>query len=266
MRIAGYGGNLDLFITASGEYSHYKMCNPQVGKRFFFMQSNIPDPPNDIFLKEKPANGYRIFVLGGSTTAGYPYSENMMFSRILHQRLTEAFPDRHIEMVNTATAAINTYSLLDFMDEILANEPDAILIYAGHNEYYGAFGVASTESLGKFRRVVKLYLDLKKFKAFILIRNIIGQLRKFAAKMFSGESVSDPTATLMERLVGEQKIVFGDPVYELGKEQFRKNLAAILDKAKHGGVQILVSELVSNIRSQKPFVSVKTDKLPPADE
>ena len=30
-----------------------------------------------------------------------------------------------------------------------SQEPDAVLIYAGHNEYYGALGVGSTESLGR---------------------------------------------------------------------------------------------------------------------
>jgi len=81
-----------------------------------------------------------------------------MFSRILNQRLSDAFPEKQIEIVNTATAAINSYALLDFMDEILEKQPDAILIYAGHNEFYGALGVASTETLGKFRPLIKLYL------------------------------------------------------------------------------------------------------------
>ena len=40
-------------------------------------------------------------------------------------------------------AAVNSYVLLDFVDEILDVDPDAVLIYAGHNEYLGVFGVAS---------------------------------------------------------------------------------------------------------------------------
>ena len=122
LRLFNYGGNLDLFITASGDYADYYSCNPHVGKRYFFMQETVPDPPNDLFLKQKPANGYRIFVVGGSTTAGYPYGNNLLFSRILQQRLKDVFPQRHIEVVNTAMTAINTYTIFDFLPEILERQ------------------------------------------------------------------------------------------------------------------------------------------------
>jgi len=35
-------------------------------------------------------------------------------------------------------AAINSYALLDMVDEVIQQSPDAVLIYTGHNEYYGA--------------------------------------------------------------------------------------------------------------------------------
>ncbi len=266
LQIIKYGRELDLFIGASGEYSKFKTCNPYIGRRYFESQSAYPDPSNDLFLKEKPENCYRIFVLGGSTAAGYPYSENLMFSRILHYRISEVFPEKHIEVVNTATAAINSYTLLDFMDEILENQPDAILIYAGHNEFYGALGVASTESLGKFSWVVKLYLKLKEYRTFLLLRDIITKVQKWIGKIFYGESREDPSATLMERLVAEQKIAYGSSIYELGKNQFKNNLNDILKKATKADVKVLVSELVSNIKDQKPFESLATTELPPADE
>lgn len=266
LQVFRYGGKLDLFITARSEYSKYKMVNPYIGRRYFALQSSYPDPSNDVFLKEKPDNGYRIFVIGGSTAAGYPYSENLLFSRILNQRLSEVFPKKYIEVVNTATAAINSYTLLDFMDEILDNQPDAILIYAGHNEYYGALGVASAESLGKFRWAVRLYLNLEKYRTFLLIRDVITRFQIWIGNLFNGGSTSDPTATLMERIVAEQKIVYGGALYELGKEQFKKNLTDILKKVTDANVQILISELVSNIRDQRPFVSEASQEFPPADK
>jgi tetratricopeptide (TPR) repeat protein len=266
LRVINYGGNLDLFISGPGAYSNYKMCNLHVTRRYFSLQSSVPDPSNDIFLKEKPENGYRIFVLGGSTAAGYPYSENLMFSRILNHRLSEAFPEKYIEVINTATAAINSYSLLDFLDEILENQPDAILIYAGHNEYYGAYGIASAESIGKFRWVVLSYLKLNQFKTFVMIRDMIVKIYQFINNIFNKGSQFDPTATLMERLVADQKITYQNPTYLLGLNQFRKNLDAILKKSSEKGVSVLVSELVSNIRDQKPFISVKTGQFPAADE
>ncbi|UCF64001.1 MAG: hypothetical protein JSW33_15775, partial [bacterium] len=93
LRLFNYGGNLDLFISGTSEYSPYKMCNPKVGFRFFYRQRSTPSPPLDLFLKDKVQNTFRVFVLGGSTAAGYPYGNNLMFSRILQQRLAETYPD-----------------------------------------------------------------------------------------------------------------------------------------------------------------------------
>ncbi len=265
LRIFNYGGNLDLFITAPRGYANYYMCNPEVGRRYFFMQNTIPDPSKDLFLKIKPANGYRIFVMGESTAAGYPYANNAMFPRILQRRLDDVFPDRHIEIVNTAMTAINSYTLLDYMDEILAQQPDAILIYAGHNEFYGALGAASNESLGKIQSFVKLYLKLQRFKTFLLVRNSIGKFKNWLDHLFSEGTVNDPSSTLMERMVGEQTIPYGSTLYQLGKRQFERNLRDIMKKASGASVPVMLSEVVSNIRDMKPFVSVAADSLPEAE-
>ncbi len=263
LRLFDYDGNLDLFIPAKGDFTEYYICNPLVARRYFFMQKTVPSPPNDLFLKKKPKNDYRIFVLGGSTTAGYPYGSNMMFSRILQQRLSDVFPTKHIEVVNTAMTAVNTYTLLDFMDEILKYQPDAILIYSGHNEYYGALGIASNESLGRFPAFVKLYLKLQRFKTFLLLRNFIGSVKKWLHR--SADTTKAP-ATLMERIVADQVIPYKSDLYESGKKQFASNLRSIFHKARRADVRILIGDLISNVRGLKPFISVKTDSFPAADD
>ncbi len=259
-----YDGNLKLFITAPKEISQYKMINRNVGRRYFYLQSTLPTPQKDLFLKKKPENGYRIFVLGGSTTAGFPYGNNIMFSRILNFRLSDAFPEKRIEVVNVAMTAINSYTLLDFMGEILANEPDALLIYAGHNEFYGALGVSSMESLGRNRGVVKAYLRLERFRTFLLVRDCVGQIRRWLGKTLKAESLTNPTATLMERIVVDQAIPYGSPLYESGKQQFAENLREILQRAQAANVPVITSELISNVRDQHPFESVQVANLPTA--
>jgi tetratricopeptide (TPR) repeat protein len=151
------------------------------------------------------------------------------------------------------------------MDEILAQQPDAILIYAGHNEFYGALGVASTESLGHMRFFIKLYLRLHKLKTFLLMRNMIHYIRSLFGQGFDGETSRDSGATLMERLVAEQTIPYKSDIYELGKNQFIKNLRDIIDKAQKKGIPVVLSELVSNLRDQPPFISVETVDYPSAD-
>lgn len=245
LRLIGVAGRPPLFVSAPAPYNRLLIANPKIAQRFFRGDRFIPTPAADPFLKEKPANGLRIFVLGGSTAAGFPYERNLRFSRILETALQRQYPDRTVEVVNLAMSAINSYALLDFMDEVLAQKPDAILLYAGHNEYYGALGVASRESLGRRREWVLAALKLQRLRLFMAMRNLTARLRPLPP--------SSPTATLMERVVAEQQIPLDEALYRAGIDQFEKNLRAILQKAK---VPVILGELVCNLKDQPPFISL----------
>ena len=137
---------------------------------------------SDMIKTRKEKQTFKIFVLGGSTAAGYPYFFNGTFPMILKKQLEQAFPARHIEMINLGMTAMNTFAVLDVMRDVMSYEPDAILIYAGHNEFYGAFGAASTESLGRYRPLILLYLQLNRFKLFHLMRNMVGAVKELVGK------------------------------------------------------------------------------------
>lgn len=259
LRIFSYGGKQELFISAPEPFSHLLMINPDIARRYFSSKRFIPTPSNDTFLEQKSANCKRIFVLGGSTAAGFPYERNLRFSRILESSLQASYPDNLIEVVNLSMSAINSYALLDFMDELLAHQPDAILIYAGHNEFYGALGVASRESFGRQRGWVMTALKLRRLRLFLVIRDLTAQVRRFGNK-----DVTPDNATLMERVVAEQQIPLDGPLYRAGLAQFEKNLRAILEKAERKQVPVIISELVSNVRDMPPFISVKEPE--PADD
>jgi tetratricopeptide (TPR) repeat protein len=257
LHIFNYGGNLDLFIGGPPGYENYLRCNPNVARRYFISQSDIPTPPKQLFLKKKPDNGYRIFVLGESSAAGFPYSTNASFPNILERGLSNTFPDKYIEVINISMAAINSYALLDMLDEILKQSPDALLIYTGHNEYYGALGVGSVQSIGNWPWLINTLLRLQSVKIILLMRNWIGWFKIHFDKIFFKRSEINSSATLMERIVTEQTIPYGSSLYEAGKKQFAQNMEKILLKTTGNGVPVVLSELVSNIRDQAPFISVE---------
>ena len=244
------GGDLSLFVDAEAPYEAYLKINPDIGKRYFGRQSTLPKPANDVFLKQKPEHGYRIFVMGGSTALGFPYGNLLMFSRILHHRLQDTFPGKRIEVINTALTAANSWTLLDMLDEILDTEPDLILIYAGHNEYYGAMGVASLESPGDKRWLIKSRLFLNRFRFFQLLRNTI---RKISAK---GPRSGPNEGTLMERIAGKKSIPLDTPLYRAGLLQFEKNMRKVLSKTTQRKIPVLVGDLVCNLRDLTPFESL----------
>lgn len=263
LRMTNYGVDTTLFVPTPTAESPYYGLNQNVGRRYFYRAEFTPTPRKDLFLQKKPENGYRIFVLGGSTVAGFPYGNNLTFPRILQRRLIDLFPEKHIEVVNCAFTAINTYTLLDYMDEILQQKSDLILVYAGHNEYYGALGVASMESVGRSRWLVKTYLNLQHLKIFLWLRNSIHAIRT-ALTSGAASPPQDPTRTIMARIVRDKNIPYGSRLYQSGLAQFRGNLQEIINKANKAGVPIILSELVSNIRDHRPFVSIKTEDYAPA--
>ena len=255
LRVMGYGDELSLFMPAPDAYAKEELMviNPRVAERYFPASYSAPRPPQDFFRKNKPDNGYRIFVMGGSTVAGWPYPHNVLFTRVLEQRLSDAFPDKYIEVINTGIAAVNSFTLLDFIDEVLAQQPDAILIYSGHNEFYGAFGAGSTQSVGQERWMIKAYLGLSQLKTFQLIRDLIDQ----GKQVFTSNTDQPGRTTLMSKMVGESRIAYGSETYQNAMNNYEENLREIISKAKEAGVNVMLSEVVSNLRDHPPFVSLE---------
>ncbi len=262
LRLGGYGDDYPLFVPVE-EHHGYLVQNREVARRYFAQQASVPNSIGDFFRAEKTDRVFRIFVQGGSSAAGYPFYHGGAFSRMLQQRLQQTFPERDIEVVNTAMAAVNSYTLLDFADEIIAHRPDLVLIYAGHNEYYGALGVGSAESLGQFRGVVNAALTLRRFRTVQLLRNLLAK----GAGLFAGRGAGEqPSSTLMARMVGEQTIPYGSAVYERGLDQFRGNLSDLLAKYDAAGIPVFVGTLASNERDRPPFVNIHVEGRDEAEE
>ncbi|MDM7926077.1 MAG: GDSL-type esterase/lipase family protein [bacterium] len=268
LRLFRYGGDTSLFVPTPDADSPYYGVNRSVGRRYFRLTSFNPSPRKDLFLREKPGNGFRVFVLGESSAAGFPYGNNVTFPRILNRRLADAFPERRVEVVNTAMTAVTSYTLLDFMDEILAQEPDALVVYAGHNEFYGALGAASMESLGRNGDFVRAWLKLRRFRTFVLVRDAVGLVQRAAAsgRRSARSGGGDAMETEMSRIADDRPIPLGSPVYESAKRNFRRNLGDILRMASDAGVPVFIGDLVSNVRDQAPFISVPSGGLPAAGD
>jgi tetratricopeptide (TPR) repeat protein len=253
LRLFYYGYDLSLFIEYPQD-KNYLFLNPDASKRYFINQKNATTGNVEPFCKVKTPGTRRIFVLGESTTIGYPYFHNGSFHRWLQYRLAYTFPDQHFEIINIALTAVNSYTALGFAREVVDYQPDAVLIYTGHNEYYGAMGVGSTEQLGGNPTLVNALLRSRSLKIVQLAADLY---RKALAMGATGKSEND--GTRMQRMVAEQQIPYQSELYERGVEQFRANMGAMLDLFAGHNVPVFISNLVSNERDLKPFVSFPVD-------
>lgn len=234
------------------------MLNPDLAKRYFYNTENVPYSSKDVFDVEKKQNTIRIFVIGGSSAAGYPYAPNGSFAKYIRKRLEIMYPYNTIEVVNCAMSAINSYTLLDILPSILEQKPDGVVIYAGHNEYYGALGVGSMESIGNNRSLIKLNLTLNKLRTFQLTRNVIR-----AVYGLFGEK-AERGGTLMARMAQKQSITLNSDTYFAGVEQFRANMDEILSILKEKNIPVVIGNLASNLKDQWPFISLPEEGLPEA--
>jgi tetratricopeptide (TPR) repeat protein len=257
LRIFNYGYDFIQWVEVTDKKL---MLNPDIAHKYFYNTQNVPNSNQDLFDKIKAPNSFRAFILGGSSGAGYPFSPNGSFTRYLQDRLQLVYPDSKIEVVNCSMTAINSYSLRDFLPGILEQKPDLILIYAGHNEYYGALGVGSLESFGTSRALVNMVIKFEEFKTFQLIRNSLSSI----VKIFSSKKTN--SGTLMSRMAQNQNIEYNSGVYKKGLSQFEGNLDDILQMAKDKNVPVILGTLTCNLKDQPPFISLKSNVYPSADK
>ena len=256
LRIFNYGRTYDQWVPiGNGKLS----LNPEIAHRYFYSSERVPSAGYNYFDEIKKVNSFRVFVMGGSSAAGFPYTPNGSFARYIQKRLQLLYPEKNIEVVNVAMSAINSYALRDMLPGVLDKQPDLIVIYAGHNEYYGALGVGSVETLGNTRFIVNTVIWLNRFKTFELLRNVIKGISGLFSKPVKVEG------TLMARMSQRQLIPFNSEKYFAGINQFEENLRDMLVSAKDKNVHVVLGALVSNLKDQKPFESVDDKGYPQAD-
>ena len=250
LRLFGYGHDLSVFTQDPARKS-YLVLNQHASKRYFANQKNATYGNAEPFTAKKAPGRFRIFVLGESTTIGYPYMNNGSFHRWLQYRLLQTYPGRDFEIINLSLTAVNSFTVLDFGKALLEYEPDAVLVYTGHNEYYGAMGVAATKGIGHSRILARLLMNLRGLRLTQLIASATDSI----TGMISGEKV-DLRENLMKRMAADQQIAFGSEEYQAGLDQFRANMDELAALTSARGVPLLISNLVSNEKDLKPFISI----------
>jgi tetratricopeptide (TPR) repeat protein len=172
------------------------------------------------------------------------------------------FPDRSIEVINLGLTATNSYTVNDLAAEVVALEPDLLLVYDGHNEFYGALGAASQESGGGARWLIKAYLRLVHFRTFLLLRDLYARVRV----LFTPALSQAPPGTMMERLARGQYVPHDSPIYRTVLSNFVGNLHELTEMARKHHIPLILGTQVSNLRDLPPFVSGAPPGLSAAEQ
>ncbi|MFQ6613418.1 MAG: tetratricopeptide repeat protein [Fidelibacterota bacterium] len=242
-RLVSPGPNLDLVIP-DPERPGYVRLNPDVSLRYFPRSSMTGFGQDRAFPLKKPPHTFRIITLGGSTTAGFPYFYAGSFPQIMEFALNAGSPDVFVEVINGGMTAVNSVTVLDLIPDCLKLNPDLIVIYSGHNEFYGALGTATALGFPWFygsRWLTTLMLKLHRLRLYQLILNTVSTWRESS----SGTLMSQVYTT---HLISRQSRIFARTI-----KRFSDNLKAILALTFAEKVPVLLATVPSNLESQPPL-------------
>jgi len=250
LRIFNYGVDTSLFVKYPPD-ERFIVMNYYASNKFFPDTISATKGNRELFAINKAPNTFRIFVLGESTTIGYPFRPNGSFHRWLQYRLMQMYPDKNFEVINLSLTAVNSYTVLDFGKQLAQYQPDAVMIYTGHNEYYGALGIGSTTSVGSNRYLLQTLVKLRTLKTVQLLNNIIS---KVATIFKSSQPKGDPKS-LMEVMASKQHIAYGSADYKAGIDQFNQNMTELCSTLNDEKIPTFLSTVVSNEKDLPPFIS-----------
>lgn len=242
LRLAGVGAvRREPFQPVPGQPA-YVAIDPDFGSMFF--RGFRPNVGFDPIAAAKDTSALRVVALGGSTTAGFPYHWYNGFPARLEDRLAAALPGRLVEVANLGMTATNSFTIWALAESVVEQRPDAVVIYAGHNEYYGAFGTAGTQGwTGSSVRFKRLLIGASRWA---ILAGVEGLIR-------NDELPAAERRTMMARVVRDAAIEPNSEAFHAGIAQFEANLRSTIQRFERAGIPVFLGTLTSNLADQAPL-------------
>ena len=244
LRLFGWGGYPEFIRRVGTLPSGAQLCivEPAASKPYFFANPSRPGyAEQSSFCMPKPAGTVRIMLIGESAAKGYPQPPNLAMSAFLKSMLSDAWPDRRVEVVNLGTTAIASFPLVYQVRDALRYDPDLFVFYVGNNEFFGAYGTASINASGTMPTWALPLM--RAARGLALVQATEGLLRRGA----------DENRTLMEQMIGQTVIASDSPLRAAAARNLRTNLERMLADVKAAGVQALVCTTASNESGLAPL-------------
>jgi tetratricopeptide (TPR) repeat protein len=255
LRLAGFGGYPPVFKEIGPAEGGVLMATNQPGAAsYFYTRRSRPGSLNEsTFLTPKPANTVRVMLFGGSAIKGFPQPMGFTSATFLEAMLRDLWPDKNIEVINLGTTAIGSFPMYEMVRAGVAYDPDLVVIYSGHNEYFGAYGVASLHSAGRTP------VGLRFFRWF----RSTG-ISQAAERIGKGGSEAKGK-TLMEAVARGISIGADDPSRAAAAENLYTHTKAAIDACHERGIPVMVCTLPSNERDLAPLGHQNLDHLSEAE-
>lgn len=256
LRLSGFGGFPPTIREIASTDEGTLCITDRPGPASYFDANKSRPGSNEqyAFFAPKPKGTVRIVTAGGSAMKGFPQPTAFASSAFLQAMLSDVWPDRRVEVINMGTTAVASFPVLGMLREAVEYQPDLVVVFSGHNEFYGAYGVASLHSGGLSPTAIR-------FNRWTRSLGILQCLDGFRPK-------SDATKDrkLMEAVIGESFIRHNDPIRQAAARNLAAHIGEMIDLCRGRGIPIIVCTLPSNERDLAPLGADDTSHLPPSTQ
>ncbi len=238
----GFSGTVPLYVQLGDEY----VTSP--AKEGWFNGQRFP--------VRKPADAYRIFSVGGSTTYGRPYDDRVSFSGWLRELLPVADPSHDWEVINAGGVSYASYRVAKLMEELARREPDLFLIYSGHNEFLE-------------RRTYNGLIEAP--EAVTVLGGLLSHTRVYAAgaklldngpkRQVRGEALPEEVDTMLAHSLGPEDYERDDEFRNQVLAHYRFNLERMVRIASAAGAEAVLITTAASWKDCSPFKSQSTGGL-----
>ena len=208
------------------------------------------------FYPQKAADETRIISLGGSTTYGRPYTDTTSFSGWLRAWLPTAAPDRRWEVINAGGISYASYRVSVVLEEVLRYEPDAVIIYSGHNEFLEERSYSGLSSMSPW--VLRLGTWARSSALFSTLRSLTGSSEAGDAlneTEGTPQRIESEVRTRLDASIGPDAYTRDDVLREQILEHYRFNLVRMVRMAQQAGVVVVLVAPASELLNCMPFKS-----------
>lgn len=254
LRVFGDPATFRFLNTVTIDGVSYVQVNRNYLEKYFPANSAvIPDFKPSAIPAEKPASGLRVLCLGESSMFGTPYYQGATIPDLVRRQLRHSFPDREVEVINLGASAINTNVIRDIAPATLGLQPDVVLIYTGHNDFYGPDGVGASwleRQWPSLTRAKYAFRDMR------LVRLVQHWLR-------SSWLSRNPSAeqNLMKQVSAGSDVALHSAETQRISRLFEENLEQIILTYRSHGIPVIVSTIESNLFFP-PFAPAEEGVLP----
>ena len=257
LRLVGVGTHYQYFNQIDIDGEAFYQENPDFADQFYPPSLNV-GPLQNTFAAERLDDRLRVFVLGGSAAMGFPH-KNHGVDRLLAAQLRELFPNKDVEVVNTAMTSVNSHVVYQVAKTLPAESADVAVILMGNNEVVGPYGPGTfNQNFLSSLSAIRALQALKRTRLWQLLDSALSEVQSSDAK-------ADLEWQGMQMFV-DNGVAEDDPRMSAVYEHFEGNLRDIVDTLDAKGMHVVLSTVPVNLRQSAPFLSVSRDDISAGDE